>query len=60
VQSGACFLNPFTFDDLGAPKFGLQVFIDEKPGFYSFAEPTKCLTGPELVALFEKDAEGMP
>jgi hypothetical protein len=30
-----------------------QVFIDEKPGFYSFANPTTNLTGPEVFAEFQ-------
>ena len=29
-----------------------QIFIDEKPGFYSFANPTKNLTGAEVFAQF--------
>ncbi|MBK0400564.1 GFA family protein [Limibaculum sp. M0105] len=59
VETGAHYLNTFTIEDLGEPDFALQVFTDEKPGFYSFAEPTKCLTGPEIFAMFgagEKDA----
>lgn len=34
-----------------------QVFIDEKPAFYSFAEQTKNLTGEQVFAQFEKPAE---
>jgi hypothetical protein len=30
-----------------------QVFIDEKPGFYSFANPTTNLTGAEVFAQFQ-------
>ncbi|HAQ33800.1 MAG: aldehyde-activating protein [Maricaulis sp.] len=33
-------------------KLTLQVFIDQKPEFYSFAEKTKEMTGPELIAAF--------
>jgi len=29
-----------------------QIFIDKKPGFYSFAENTRNLTGEEVFALF--------
>jgi hypothetical protein len=32
--------------------FESQVFIDEKPGFYSFANETKNMTGAELFAKF--------
>jgi hypothetical protein len=30
-----------------------QVFIDEKPAFYAFANPTRNLTGAEAFAQFE-------
>ena len=33
--------------------FDQQVFIDEKPGFYRFANKTKDLTGAEIAAMFE-------
>ena len=32
--------------------FTLQVFIDEKPGYYAFANKTKEMTGAELIAAF--------
>ena len=39
----------FDDDDL---VFGTQVFIDEKPAFYRFANETKEMTGAELFAAF--------
>ena len=57
TETGAYYLNPFTFDDLGEPEFALQVHIEDKPGFYSFAEPTKCLTGAEIVALMSGEGK---
>ena len=33
-----------------------QVFIDEKPGFYSFAEETDNLTGAEVFARFDSSS----
>ncbi|KGD65591.1 glutathione-dependent formaldehyde-activating GFA [Alcanivorax nanhaiticus] len=33
-------------------QFAEQVFIDSKPGYYSFAEKTRNLTGEELFAQF--------
>ncbi len=33
-------------------KFAEQIFIDEKPSFYSFAEETKDLTGEEVFAQY--------
>lgn len=32
--------------------FDLQIFIDEKPSFYSFANETKNMTGEEVFAMF--------
>lgn len=32
--------------------FDLQVFIEEKPQYYSFANETKTMTGEELFAMF--------
>lgn len=40
------------FDDLGELKLDHEVFIDEKPGYFSFAEKTKQMTGEEVFAAF--------
>lgn len=40
------------FDDSLNVKFYNQVFIDEKPSYYSFADDTEKLTGEELFAKF--------
>ncbi len=37
--------------------FHQQIFIDEKPEYYSFANATRNLTGAELFAQFGADAE---
>ena len=42
------------FEDDDSLRFAHQVFIDEKPPYYSFANDTQDLTGPELIARFEK------
>jgi len=42
------------FDDNDGLTFKTEVFIDEKPDFYSFAEDTKQLTGAELFALVQE------
>lgn len=39
------------FDDDKGLVFRKQVFIDEKPTYYNFSEPTENLTGAELFAL---------
>ncbi len=50
--SGEYFVAAGLFGDTAGLKFSDQVFIDEKPAFYSFAEKTKNLTGAELFAMF--------
>lgn len=40
------------FDDIGELKLDHEVFIDEKPGYYSFAEKVKQMTGEEVFAAF--------
>lgn len=37
--------------------FDLQVFIEEKPDYYSFANDTKNMTGEELFAMFSSSSE---
>jgi len=45
------------FDDDSSFVFNLQVFIEEKPEYYSFANQTKNMTGEELLALFASPSE---
>lgn len=40
------------FDDSPNVHFGLQVFIDEKPTYYTFADETPTMTGAEVFAKF--------
>lgn len=40
------------FDDDSGFKFHREVFIDEKPGYYQYANETEKLTGEELFAQF--------
>ena len=40
------------FDGYDGWKLDEQIFIDQKPSFYSFAEKTKNLTGEEVFALY--------
>ena len=35
--------------------FDHQIFIDEKPAYYDFANETKNMTGPEVFAMFSGD-----
>ncbi len=38
------------FDDPSGFKLASQIFIDEKPGYYDFANQTKMMTGAEVFA----------
>ena len=41
------------FDGIPRLEFTSQVFVDEKPAYYEFANATKKLTGAEVFAAFE-------
>ncbi len=45
------------FDDDKNLVFDHQVFIDEKPSYYSFADETKDMTGAEIFAKFASPSE---
>jgi len=45
------------FDDFEQYIFDHQVFIDDKPDYYSFANETKNMTGAELFAQFSDSSE---
>ena len=45
------------FGDIDGLEFTSQVFIDEKPAYYSFAEDTKNMTGAELFAMVQAQQE---
>lgn len=51
-QSGQHFMPAGLFDDPVGLVFDKQVFIDEKPAYYRFANETRDLTGAEVFALF--------
>ena len=40
------------FDDKTGFAFTSQIFVDEKPAYYDFANKTKNMTGPEVFAAF--------
>lgn len=45
-------VNAGALDDLSDAKFTLEIFVDEKPDFYDFAQDTKKMTGAEVMAAF--------
>ncbi len=42
------------FDDQERWKMTSQIFTDEKPGYYDFANRTRTMTGPEVFEAFAK------
>ncbi len=46
-----------SFDDRSGFAFTSQIFVDEKPSYYDFANKTKNMTGPEVFAAFAQASE---
>jgi len=51
-QEGHYAIPTGLFDDGGPWRFSEQIFIDQKPSFYSFSEHTRNLTGEEVFAQY--------
>ena len=45
------------FGDVEGYVFDHQVFVDERPGYYAFANETRDMTGEELFALYAPKAD---
>lgn len=56
-QNNQYFIPVGIFDDSEGLVFDHQVFIDEKPEYYSFANETKNMTGAEVFELFASSLE---
>ena len=54
-QSGQLMIPAGLFDDDSGLAFEHQVFVDEKPAYYSFANQTHDMTGAEVFALYGAD-----
>ncbi|MHA1164428.1 MAG: GFA family protein, partial [Alphaproteobacteria bacterium] len=52
LPTGEYMMSAGAFDDQSGLKFTNQVFIDEKPDWYAFANETKNMTGAEVFALY--------
>jgi len=46
-----------TFDDAGDLTLDHEIFIDEKPGYYSFSEKTQQMTGAQVFEMFASQQE---
>lgn len=51
-EAGQHFVPAGIFGDVEDLIFDHQVFIDEKPAYYSFANNTQDMTGPEIFAKY--------
>lgn len=54
-QNGQYIMPIGLFDQESTSHFDHQVFIDEKPAYYSFANDTRNMTGAELFAQFSNE-----
>ena len=56
-QNNQHFIPVGIFDNSEGLVFDHQIFIDEKPKYYSFANETKNMTGEEVFAMFAASSE---
>ena len=52
LDNGEYIMQTGTFDPDHSFQFSSQIFIDEKPDYYSFANETTNLTGEEVIAMY--------
>lgn len=57
VEQDMYILGTGTFDDQNTLHMAHQIFIDEKPDWYAFANKTKNMTGDEVFAAFAPPGE---
>jgi len=58
LKDGSEYIMPAgLFGDVDGYVFDHQVFIDERPGYYQFANQTKDMTGEELFAMYAPNTE---
>lgn len=55
IEQGQYMLPVGLFDDDHSFDFAQQIFVDEKPDYYTFANHTVNLTGEEVIAQFSKE-----
>lgn len=56
-ETGQTMIASAIFDNEDGLTFTAQVYIDDKPDYYSFAERTENMTGAEIEALYAPQAE---
>ena len=58
VNQNLHFVSAEAFDDRNGYAFKSQIFIDEKPPYYDFANKTATMTGAEVFAAFAPPGDG--
>jgi hypothetical protein len=58
VAQNQYYVSAEALDDRGGYAFKTQIFIDEKPGYYEFANKTHNMTGAEVFAAFAPPSDG--
>ena len=58
VAQNLHFVSAEAFDDRDGYAFKSQIFIDEKPAYYEFANKTHNMTGAEVFAAFAPSSQG--
>jgi hypothetical protein len=58
VAQDQFFVSAEAFDDRGGYALKTQIFVDEKPGYYDFANQTHNMTGAEVFAAFAPPSGG--
>lgn len=55
-KSGTHMVSAAVFGEAPELTMTHQVFVDERPSYYEFAQETKMMTGPEIMAMFGKNS----
>jgi len=58
VESDVHVMSPGSLDDQSELSLTSQIFIDEKPDWYEFANETEKMTGAEVFAKYAPGGEG--
>ena len=58
IAQNTHFVSAEALDDKSGYAFTTQIFIDEKPAYYDFANKTHNMTGAEVFAAFAPPADG--
>jgi hypothetical protein len=60
IEPNTHFVSAEAFDDREGYTFSTQIFTDDKPAYYDFANKTRTMTGAEVFAAFAPPASDEP